>query len=126
MVQSVIIALSPSHTSGEIPLKKCHSEFCHENDILRQDRNLESMETFSIEIKMRLSQKVDAMMSMMHRQINRPISSATSERVIPEIQNNMSSMSSGNRDTASTSSVNNQEKRQMGNRFKTKKYKERV
>ena len=67
------------------------------------------MQTFSNEINMRLSQEMDAMMSMMHSQINRPISSAISERVIPEIQNIMSSISSGNRDTESGSSSNNQE-----------------
>ena len=40
------------------------------------------------------------MMSMVHNQINRAISTAISERVIPEIQNIVSSMSSsGNRDT---------------------------
>ena len=78
------------------------------------------MEPISFEIKMRLSQDVDAMMSMMHRQINRPISSATSERVIQEIQNNMSLMSSGNRDTEYKLSVINQDNREETNEFKTK------
>ena len=51
----------------------------------------------------------DAMMSMMHSQIERPISSSISERVIPEIQHIISKMSPGNRDTESGLSSNNQE-----------------
>ena len=50
---------------------------------------------------MKLSQDMDAMMSMMHSQINRAISSTISERVFPDVQNIMRSMSSGNRDTES-------------------------
>ena len=45
---------------------------------------------------------------MMHSQINRAKSSAIAERVITEIQNMVSSLSSGNRDTDSGSSSNNQ------------------
>ena len=67
------------------------------------------METFTNEINLRLSQEMDSMMSMMHSQINRAINSAIAERVIPEIQNMLSSLSSGNRNTESGSSLNNQE-----------------
>ena len=52
---------------------------------------------------------MDAMMSMRPSQINRAISSAISERLISEIQNIMSSISSGNRDTESGSLSNIQE-----------------
>ena len=46
------------------------------------------------------SQEMDSMMSMMHSQINRAITTAIAERVIPEIQNIANSMSStGHRDT---------------------------
>ena len=44
---------------------------------------------------------MDSMMSVMHSQINRAMSSEIAERVLPEIQNMMSSLSSGNRDTES-------------------------
>ena len=75
-------------------------DFTYENDPLRQNDFRQSFETFSNEFNLRLSQKMDSMMSMVHNQINRAISSAISERVIPEIQNIVSSMSSsGNRDT---------------------------
>ena len=57
---------------------------------------------------MRLSQEMDAMMSMMHSQLTRAISSAIFESVIPEIQNIMDSISSLNRDTESGSLSNNQ------------------
>ena len=83
------------------------SDFSHENMIPRQDRLFESMDTFTNDITLRLSQEMDSLMSMMHTQINRAISSAISERVIPEIQIIMSSISSQNRDTESGSSSNN-------------------
>ena len=79
--------------------------FSHGGQPFRQDRILESMQTLSNEINMRLSQEKDAMLSMMHSQIN----GAISEGVIPEIENIMSSVYSGNRDTESGSSSNNQE-----------------
>ena len=61
------------------------------------------------------------MMSMMHNQTNRAISTAIAERVIPEIQNIVSSMSSsGNRDTEASSSPNSQENTEKYNGFKTK------
>ena len=44
-------------------------DFSHEGQIPRQDKILNSMRTFSYEIKMRLSQEMDAMMSMMPSQI---------------------------------------------------------
>ena len=50
------------------------------------------------------------MMSMIHNQTNRAISTATSERVIPEIQNIKSSMSSsGNRNTEASMSPKSRE-----------------
>ena len=79
------------------------------------------METFTSEFNMRLSQEMDSMMFMMHNQINRAISTAIAERVIPEIQNIVSSMSSsGNRDTEASSSSNSQENTERQNGFKTK------
>ena len=79
--------------------------YVRENKIPRQDRFQETLETFTNEFNMRLCQEMESMMSMMHNQINRAISSAIAERVIPEIQNIVSSMSSsGNRDTEASSS----------------------
>ena len=53
------------------------------------------------------------MMSMIHNQINRAITTAINERVIPEIQNIASSMSSaGHRDTEASLSPNSQENRE--------------
>ena len=46
------------------------------------------------EFNMRLSQEMDSMMSMMHSQMIRAISTPIAERVIPEIQNIVGSMSS--------------------------------
>ena len=51
-----------------------------ENEIPRHDRQMESMEIFPIEINMRISRGMDFLMSMMHSQINRAISSAISYR----------------------------------------------
>ena len=53
------------------------NEFGHydyENVIARQDRDQETLETFTSEFNMRLSQEMDSMMSLMHSQINRAIS----------------------------------------------------
>ena len=56
---------------------------------------------------------MDDMMSMMHSQINRAITTAIAERVIPEIQNIANSMSStGHRDTESSLSPSSQENRE--------------
>ena len=77
------------------------------------------METFPNEINIRLSQEMDAMMSMMNSQTIKIFSSAISERVIPEIQIIMSSMSSVNRVTESGSS-NNQENSNETTGFKSK------
>ena len=61
------------------------------------------------------------MMSMVHAQINRAISSAMSDRIIPEIHNIVSSMSSsGIRDTEASSSPNSQKKRERTTGLKTR------
>ena len=60
------------------------------------------------------------MMSMMPSQINRANKSVISEKVIQEIQNIMSSISSGNRDTESCLSSNSQENNKGTDGLKTK------
>ena len=61
------------------------------------------------------------MMSMMLSQINIAISTAIVERVIPEIQNIVSSMSSsGNRDTEASLSPDSPENDEENNEFKSK------
>ena len=70
---------SDYHTRGNPSNENEIREFSYADEIPRQDRILESMQTFPNEISMRLSQEMDAMMSMMHPQINRAISSMISE-----------------------------------------------
>ena len=95
--------------------------YAHENVIPRQDRVQETLETFTSEFNMRLSQEMDSMMSVIHSQINRAISAAITERVIPEIQTIVSSISSSrNRDTEASSSPNSQENTEMNNGFRNK------
>ena len=92
-----------------------YRDFTYENDSLRQNYVRQSFETFSNEFNLRLSQEMDSMMSMMHSQsqINRAITTAIADRVIPEIQNNGESMSStGHRDTEASMSPNSQENRE--------------
>ena len=65
------------------------------------------MKTFSNKIYMNFSQTIDTSMYMMYCQINRTIIYATSDRVIPEIQNIMGALSSVPSDSESNSSNNN-------------------
>ena len=79
--------------------------FSYEKSIPRQNEARESMDTFAIEFNVR--QELDSMMTVMHSQINRAISTAISDRVIPEIRNTVSAMSSlGIRDTEASSFPN--------------------
>ena len=94
--------------------------FVQENEPLRH-KIRQSFETFTNEFNLRLSQEMDSMMSMVHNQMNRAISTAISERMIPEIQNIVSSMSSsGNRDTEASMSPSSQEERENSSGLKTK------
>ena len=89
-----------------------YRDYLHENDLLRQNEVRQSFETFSNEFNLRLSQEMDSMRSMMHSQINRAITAAIDERVIPEIQNIANSMSSTEHgDTEASLSPNSQENR---------------
>ena len=98
-----------------------YTSFAYENNLPRQNDIRQSLETFSNEFNLRLSQEMDSMMSMMHSQINRAISNAITERVIPGIQSIVSSMSSsGNRDTETSASPNSQENRECLSGFKPK------
>ena len=93
----------------------------HENDLLRQNEVRQSFETFSNEFNLRLSQEMDSVMSMMHSQINRAITTAKAERVIPEIRNIANSMSStGHRDTEASLSPSSQENRESASGPKIK------
>ena len=89
-----------------------HRDFTYENDSFRQSDVRRSFETFSNEFNLRLSQEMVSMMSMVHNLINSAICTAIAERVIPEIQNIVSSMSSsGYRNTEASMSPNSQEDR---------------
>ena len=95
--------------------------FVRENAIPGQDMLHETMETFTSEFNMRLSHVMDSMIAMMHSQINRAINTAMAGRVIPEIQNMVSSLSSsGNRDNEASSSPNSQENTGTNSGFKSK------
>ena len=95
--------------------------FIQENEPHGRNDIRQSFETFSNEFNLRLSQEMDSMMAMVHSQINRAISTAISEKVLPEIQNIVSSMSSsGNRDTEMSMSPSSQENRENSSGLKTK------
>ena len=98
-----------------------YRDFTYENESLRQNDVRQSFEAFSIEFNLRLSQEMDSMMSMMHSQINRAITTSIAERVIPEIQNIANSMSSTeHRDTEASMSPNSQENRENASGRKIK------
>ena len=98
-----------------------NSSFTQENESLRQNEVRQSFENFTSEFNLRLSQEMNSMLSMVHSQINRAINTAISERVIPEIQNIVSSMSSsGNRDTEASMSPCSQENRENSAGLKSK------
>ena len=96
-------------------------DYIHENEPHGQNDIRQSFETFSNEFNLRLSQEMDSMMAMVHGQINRAFSTAIAEKVIPEIQNIVSSMSSsGNRDTEASTSPSSQENRNDLSGLRTK------
>ena len=86
----------------------------------RSDRHLESMELLSEEMNLRLSQVTDSLMNFLHVQITRAINSAINDEIVPEIQNIMGTLSSGQRDTESGSSSNNQDNTEGNNGFISK------
>ena len=98
-----------------------YQDLTFENNFSRQNDVRQSFETFSNEFNSRLSQEMDSVRSRMHSQLNRAVSTAIAERVIPEIQNIVSSMSSsGKRDTEASMSPNSQENRENTSGLKTK------
>ena len=114
---------SSVHSDSETNLyqRDEYSNFPHGNSEHRQNDVRQSFETFSNEFNLRLSQEMDFMMAMVHNQINRAISTAISEKVLPEIQNIVSSMSSsGNRDTEASLSPNSEENRVNSSGLRTK------
>ena len=78
------------------------------------------MEMLSEELNLRLSQVKDSLMKILQVQITRVINSAIIDRVIPEIQNAMGTLSSRQWGNESRSSPNNQEDREESNGLKTK------
>ena len=76
----------------DIHQRSDYRDFPYENDPLKQNDVRQSFETFSNDFNLRLSQEMDSMMSMVHNQINIAISTAISERVIPETRNIVNSM----------------------------------
>ena len=118
-------AIEQSSVQGDVEsnehLGNQYASFAYENNLPRQNDIRQSLQTFSNELNLRLSQDMDSMMSMMHGQINRDISNAITERVIPEIQNILSSMSSsGNRDTEASMSPCSQENKENPSGLRSK------
>ena len=108
-------------TNTNMYRRNAYDNFAYENDSVRQNDVRQSFEALSNEFNLRLSQEMDSMMSMMHSQINRAITTATVERVIPEIQNIANSMSStGHRDSEDSMFPNSQENRENASGPKTK------
>ena len=98
-----------------------YGNFTYEKDSVSQNDVRQSFEALSTEFNLRLSQEMDSMMSIMHSQINRAITTAIAQRVIPEIQNIVNSMSStGHRDTEASMSPNRQENSENASGHKTK------
>ena len=86
----------------------------------RSNRHLESMELLSEELNLRLSQVTDSLMNFLQVQITRAINSAINDKMVPEIQNIMGTLSSGRRDTDAGSSPNNQDNTEGTNGFISK------
>ena len=56
-------------------------DYLHENEPLRQNEVRQSFEAFSSEFNLRLSQEMESMVSIMHSQINRAITTAIAEEL---------------------------------------------
>ena len=74
----------------------------------------------SWELYLRLSQVKNSLMNILLVQISRTINSTINDREIPEFQNAMGTLSSGQRDTEFGSSNNNQDDSDETTRFKIK------
>ena len=108
-------------TESNVCRRNEYRDFNCGKNFSRQSEVRESFENFPNEFNLRLSQEMDSMVAMMHSQINRAISTAISERIYPEIQNNVSSMSSlGSRDAEASTSPNSQENKENSSGMKTK------
>ena len=115
--RELVHAIEQSSAQGDVETNMYHGDECrdftYENNSSRQNDVRQSFEAFSNEYNLRLSQELDSMISMMNSQINRAMSTAKAERVIPEIQNNDNSMSSTRRRvTEANMSPNSQENRE--------------
>ena len=64
----------------------------YRNGSIGQEGLLESINILSNEMNARFSRELDSLMDLLQTQINRAISSAINDRVIPEIQNIMGSL----------------------------------
>ena len=118
-------AIEQSSVQGNYGANECQRDnyrvFAQENESFRQNEVRQSFENITSEFNLGLSQEMDSMMFMVHSQINRAINTAISERVIPEIQNIVSSMSSsGNRDTVASMSPCSQENRENPSGWRSK------
>ena len=79
---------SESEQNGEISSQENGiRDIYNGNDTAGRDRLTESIEIISGEMNARLSQDIDSLMDTKQEQINRAISPAINDRVLPEIMN---------------------------------------
>ena len=78
------------------------------------------MELLSEELNLRLTQVTVSLMNFLQVQITRAINSAINDKMVPEIQNIMGTLSSRQRDTESGSSPHNQDNTEGTNVFISK------
>ena len=73
---------------------------------VRESRLIESINTLSGEMNARMSREMEAIIDLMQSQISRTISSAISERIIPEIQNMVENLPLGQHSVEPCTSTN--------------------
>ena len=76
------------------------------NEPVRESRLIESINTLSGEMNARMSREMETMMDLMQSHITRVISSAISERIIPEIQNMVENLPWGQNGVGPGTSLN--------------------
>ena len=76
------------------------------NEPIRESRLKESINTLSGEMNAGMSREMEAMIDLMQSQISRAISSAISERIIPEIQNMVENLPLGQHGVEPCTSTN--------------------
>ena len=90
------------NSSQEIEIRNIDSR----NEPVRESRLMESINMLSGEMNARMSREMEAMVDLMQSQFSRAISSAISERIIPEIQNMVENLPLSQHDVEPCTSTN--------------------